>query len=102
MSKNKRMIYIWDENVEFYDSLTNKSDFINRRISESRDIVLSEVDFRDKQDAWKKDQNEQPKLEGLDDPAHPDYHPDPRIRDIRKQLSAMDARDKENVRKSRQ
>ena len=29
MSRNKRMIYIWDENLEYYDSLQNKSDVIN-------------------------------------------------------------------------
>lgn len=27
---NKRMIYIWPENLEFYDGLDNKSDLINR------------------------------------------------------------------------
>lgn len=34
--KLKRMIYVWEENLEFYDSLENKSDFINRKIAEAK------------------------------------------------------------------
>ena len=30
MSKTKRMIYIWEENVKYYDHLDNKSDLINK------------------------------------------------------------------------
>lgn len=37
MSKTKRMIYIWGENLEFYDSLGNKSEWINERIREVRE-----------------------------------------------------------------
>jgi len=97
------MIYIWDEHLEFYDTLENKSDFINRQISSAKEAELSERDFREKNDAWAKDQNADkvPKLEGIDDPSHPDWHPDPRIRETRKQISAMNERDTENLRKSR-
>ena len=28
-TKNKRQIYIWEENKQFYESLSNKSRFIN-------------------------------------------------------------------------
>lgn len=101
MSKNKRMIYIWDENVEYYDSLDNKSDFINRMIVQSREVVKSEQVFQKNQNAWGVDQNAQPKLEGVDDPSHPDWHPDPRIREIRKQQLAMQERDLEVLRKAR-
>ena len=36
MSKNpnKRMIYIWPENMHFYDNLKNKSEILNRHLSE--------------------------------------------------------------------
>lgn len=36
MSKPKRMIYIREENLAFYDSLENKSDFINEAIKLAR------------------------------------------------------------------
>lgn len=36
MSKAKRMIYIREENVEFYDSLENKSDFVNECLKTAR------------------------------------------------------------------
>lgn len=36
MSKTKRMIYVREENVEFYDSLENKSDFINDALKLAR------------------------------------------------------------------
>ena len=35
-SKNKRQIYIWDENKEYYDELKNKSRFINLLIKNYR------------------------------------------------------------------
>lgn len=101
MSKNKRMVYIWDENVSYYDSLENKSDFVNRQIAAAVEAGMSEQDFRDKQSAWGVDQNAQPKLEGIDDPSHPEWHPDPRIRETRKRLAEMDERDSDNVRRSR-
>lgn len=39
MSKNKRMVYIWDENIDFYDELSannNASGFINEALSKGR------------------------------------------------------------------
>jgi len=36
MSKTKRMIYVREENAEFYDSLENKSDFINEALKLAR------------------------------------------------------------------
>ena len=35
MSKNKRMIYLWDENVEAYEAIPNKSEWINIMIKEN-------------------------------------------------------------------
>lgn len=36
MNKQKRMIYIYEENVEFYNSLENKSEFINEQLKNAR------------------------------------------------------------------
>lgn len=36
MSQAKRMIYIREDNLEFYNSLENKSDFINEAIKTAR------------------------------------------------------------------
>lgn len=41
-SKSKRMVYIWEENLDFYDSLENKSDFINRCIQEAQSKVTNQ------------------------------------------------------------
>lgn len=38
MSKNKRMIYIYDENVAKYDALENKAEWVNRRLKELEDV----------------------------------------------------------------
>lgn len=35
-SKNKRQVYIWDENKTFYDGLKNKSKLINLLIRKYR------------------------------------------------------------------
>ena len=32
----KRMFYLWDENVEFYNSLRNKSNVLNRMLLEAQ------------------------------------------------------------------
>lgn len=101
MSKNKRMIYIWDENLEFYDSLQNKSDFINRLMANAKEAALSEAEFRQKDAAWQKDQNAPEPKVGIDDPSHPDWSPDPRIREIRRAVYIMEERDQANVDKSR-
>lgn len=44
MAKNKRMIYLWDENLEFYDSLTNKSGLLNLYIEKLRSEETPEVE----------------------------------------------------------
>lgn len=36
MGKQKRMIYIYEENVAFYNELENKSEFINKQITRAR------------------------------------------------------------------
>lgn len=72
MSKTKRMIYIWGENVGFYDSLKNKSDFINRMIMAEK--AKKEVPQEEEQD--------------------PNWHPDPRIRETRAAVKAMDEKNK--------
>lgn len=48
MSDNKRMIYIKPENLEFYNGLENKSDFINGALETARlggveDLKTTEV-----------------------------------------------------------
>lgn len=49
MSQAKRMIYIRDENLKFYNTLENKSDFINECLKTARlggvdNIKTTEVD----------------------------------------------------------
>jgi len=36
-NKNKRQVYIWEENKEFYDKLPNKSKLINMLIRKYRE-----------------------------------------------------------------
>jgi hypothetical protein len=36
MSKQKRMVYVYEENLDFYDSLLNKSEFVNQAISREK------------------------------------------------------------------
>lgn len=67
MSSAKRMIYIWPENEEFYSNLKNKSDFINRKLSEERKLLESQTI-----------------------PADRSQHPDPRMRDLNARVKAMD------------
>lgn len=43
MSKNKRMIYIYDENMAKYDSLENKAEWVNQKLKELEDVP-EEVD----------------------------------------------------------
>lgn len=41
MDKNKRQIYLWDENLEFFNELKNKSKLINlllRKYREENDV----------------------------------------------------------------
>lgn len=39
-NKNKRQVYIWPENKEFFDNLKNKSKFINLLIKKYRTQTL--------------------------------------------------------------
>lgn len=43
---NKRMFYLWPENVEFYEALENKSDFINQAIKEAKRQETAKMDDR--------------------------------------------------------
>ena len=43
MSKNKRMIYIYDENMAKYDALENKAEWVNAKLKELEDVT-QEVD----------------------------------------------------------
>lgn len=43
MSRNKRMIYIYDENISKYDALENKAEWVNQRLKELDDVP-EEVD----------------------------------------------------------
>lgn len=45
MSKNKRMIYIYDENLARYNALTNKAEWVNEKLAEMDDVP-EEVDER--------------------------------------------------------
>lgn len=44
---NKRMVYIWDENLDFYDGLDNKSDTINQFLQEQARLARKQpnIDF---------------------------------------------------------
>lgn len=46
-NKNKRQIYVWPENKEFFDNLTNKSKFINLLIKKYRQEFEEEDDGRE-------------------------------------------------------
>ena len=43
MSRNKRMIYIYDENIAKYDALENKAEWVNQMLKELDDVP-EEVD----------------------------------------------------------
>lgn len=89
MSQVKRMIYIWPENLEFYNSIDNKSDFINRAIAKAR---IEGQESSELTSPTVPEESEE--VTDINDPRHPDYHPDPRIRDTRSQINQMDARNK--------
>lgn len=42
---NKRMIYIWPENLAYYDNLKNKSEIINKHLSELRGQLPGQLDI---------------------------------------------------------
>lgn len=69
--KQKRMIYIYEENLDFYDSLDNKSEFINEALSKSQGVKEPQ--------------------ENTD----PNWHPDPRIRETRAAVAAIDAKNRQ-------
>lgn len=39
MSKQKRMIYIYEENIAKYDAMENKSEWINKHLKELPDVA---------------------------------------------------------------
>jgi hypothetical protein len=42
---NKRMIYIWPENLHFYDQLENKSEIINKHLAEMQNQLPGQTDI---------------------------------------------------------
>lgn len=49
--KNQKMIYVSDDNLEFYDQMEDKSEFINKKLKELRlegDVVDKSTEFEDK------------------------------------------------------
>lgn len=42
---NKRMIYIWPENMHFYDNLANKSEVINKHLAEMQNQLPGQTDI---------------------------------------------------------
>jgi hypothetical protein len=75
MSKNKRMIYVWDENIEFYDELSsdNKaSSFVNEALAKGRkqrpkndplDYVRQRIKLMDEENARRLAKNQKPEEE---------------------------------------
>lgn len=63
------MIYIWEENEKFYSSLTNKSEFINKMLAAAQQEKMSPTTSE---------------------------HPDPRMRELQRQIKAMEDRDRKN------
>lgn len=59
------MIYVYEENVDTYDAIENKSKWINDLLTQARK-----------------------KLEEAN--ADPNWHPDPRMREARERLSRLD------------
>lgn len=88
MNKQKRMIYVYAENVKFYDKLKNKSEFINKALFEAQSTEPQEIKPGGQLEA------EPIKWE--------DDHPDPRIRETRRRVVQMDERDKQRLQENRQ
>ena len=84
------MVYIYEENLPFYNSIKNKSEWVNDKLQDAR------IDTRIKDETTDMDTNnpvETPTAPEIQEENDPDYHPDPRIRDTRRQLREMEARD---------
>lgn len=91
MSKNKRMIYVWDENLDFYNGLTDKSEFLNLRMVEARQAADAPT------------QNQEAAQEQLEVPEKfPGYdHPDPRMRALRRDIWIKENRDRKRLAEAR-
>jgi len=112
-NKLKRMIYIYEENLPFYEGLENKSQWINDKMQDERlnkrigamkpgetsvegpGPVATEPLPQAETQLGTLEAMDAPR--NIDDPGDPEYHPDPRIRDTRKQLRAMEERDRERL-----
>lgn len=46
-TQNRRIIYIWPENVEFYNSLQNKSEVINRYLMQLQSENSEQLDIEE-------------------------------------------------------
>lgn len=105
MSKQKRMIYVYEENLDFYDNLENKSQFFNDALQDAR------VNTRLKAPKGPGPVPTAPEVARPDtingtpigEKAIPDVPivSDPRIQQTRDQIAAMDARDAERLRQAR-
>lgn len=42
---NKRMIYIWPENLHYYDNLPNKSELINKHLADMQNQLPGQLDI---------------------------------------------------------
>lgn len=84
------MIYIYEENLPFYDELDNKSQWINDKLQDAR------INTRIKDETQVTTQVMSPQVatapEIPDD--DPDWHVDPRIRETRRQVREMEERDR--------
>lgn len=43
---NKRMIYIWPENLHYYDQLKNKSELLNKALAEAQNQLPGQTDIQ--------------------------------------------------------
>lgn len=92
MNKQKRMIYIWGDNLEFYDKLENKSEFINQKIAEERNGSQT---LKENVQAAREQLEVPEKFPGYD-------HPDPRMRELRRDIWVKENRDKKRLADSRE
>lgn len=87
--KLKRMIYIYEENLDFYNNLENKSEFVNDALQDARITGrIKNVPSNPKVTETKT----APTLP--ESTPFPSESPDPRIRETQARVAAMDARAK--------
>lgn len=60
ITPNKRMVYIWPENLHYYDNLANKSEIINKHLAELQNQLPGQTDIETELEKKLKRLNEQP------------------------------------------